>query len=534
MVIFLCLVLTGNPSFGPPGVEAAIKPEYGGKCTIALARTEIDLDPLKCDNWEEHWIQDQMFECLFTMDHGQVYPELASQASSSANNTIWHIQLLPDVLFTSQKQLTAYDVSYSLQRAALFQSQSRLGFPGPLHDLKGYHDYVHDDAESISGIVVHSATELALHFIQAQPFLREELSRIEYAIIAEGSFCETHPIGTGPFGLSPTMGKKTGLIELEAHASYRRGRPYLERLVFLLGTPPSTAAHLFEQGQIDLFFQLYGQWPTLQAFLNTELYEVQILKPPALVFLDLNSRNPCLQDHSIKQALCDALERDAMLTILLSGQGAIARAIIDSNFSPYFPLFEVDTPDDQPPEKNIAENTLKKCDQPLQLIVPERFPILENIADRIQVNLLKSDILVRIEKLPLSQFEKQLANMTYDSALHYSIFDQTEPAFILEQFVLSLSGPSSDRSGVLKPFYDRLLYYKKNKTTESKELNPLYPIEHDLVQSKFFFPLFHPHFAAVTTKRMKGMNWTVTSIPRFENVWFMPDMFDESNALENR
>ncbi|PYM66711.1 MAG: peptide ABC transporter substrate-binding protein, partial [Candidatus Rokuibacteriota bacterium] len=140
------------------------------------------------------------------------------------------------------------------------------------------------------------------------------------------------PIGTGPFRFKEYVAGSH--IILEKNPTYwRKGRPYLDRVVFKI-TPDETARVIaLERGELDL--QGYYGFPFSELERLKKLPELKTVFDPTafapIMMAPINLRGPILSKPEVRQALAHAVNREEILERALFGVGKVAVSPIPSS-----------------------------------------------------------------------------------------------------------------------------------------------------------------------------------------------------------
>jgi peptide/nickel transport system substrate-binding protein len=140
------------------------------------------------------------------------------------------------------------------------------------------------------------------------------------------------PIGTGPFKFKEWV--RGSHIELARNDDYwKPGQPYLDGIIFRFIPDAASRALALERGdahqsQFDAIepFEVRRLAALPNLTMTTRGYE--FLSP--IMWLDINCRNPPLNDKRVRQALLHAMDRDFILRNLFFGMGKVATGPIAS------------------------------------------------------------------------------------------------------------------------------------------------------------------------------------------------------------
>jgi MarR-like DNA-binding transcriptional regulator SgrR of sgrS sRNA len=102
--------------------------------------------------------------------------------------------------------------------------------------------------EPVDGITVNGEHELRITTHRIEPLLIDRLAQV--LIARPGGAADRFFVGTGPY--RPVAWKKGERLQLEAFGNYWRGRPAIDRAVFVAAvTPGEERAHL-SRGEVDI------------------------------------------------------------------------------------------------------------------------------------------------------------------------------------------------------------------------------------------------------------------------------------------
>ncbi len=246
------------------------------------------------------------YESLFTVtEDGEVEPQLATGWERSDDDRTWEFTLRDDVVFHNGESLTADDVVFSLERV-FFDEFSRL------------EELPVEDIEAVDERTVAVTTE--------DPFasLPGHLARPGAAIVSpdslddDGEFDE--PIATGPFQFESW--DPDAEIVLSRHEEYYGEVPSIERAVYERIDDPETELLSLQSGELDLAKDLPNSAiAELEADDATDLYTTDGGSERIFVF---NTDAPPLDERPVRQAICQAIDREAIVDTALDGVGAPA------------------------------------------------------------------------------------------------------------------------------------------------------------------------------------------------------------------
>lgn len=238
-------------------------------------------------------------------------PELAT-SWDRLDALTWRLHLRRGVSFTNGEPFTAAAVKYSIES----QAASR----GSVHTYLSNVATVRIVDEFTVDLVTREPDAMTLRNLTAVYVYPPEYGR------TAGTAFSSRPIGTGPFTFVDW--KKGESVTLQANRRYwntslwREGPP-LDTVVFRVCPDPSTRLAMLLSGEVDLVDNLS---PDMLARLKGQPH-VRVTSFPGYkrMFLHVDARPgsaPPLDDVRVRRALNYAIDRNAIIETLLSGQAA--------------------------------------------------------------------------------------------------------------------------------------------------------------------------------------------------------------------
>jgi peptide/nickel transport system substrate-binding protein/oligopeptide transport system substrate-binding protein len=322
-----------------PPARVTHKPAIGGTYQRPLGNDPGTLDPPRLTDIYGVTVVNQIFDGLIEFDaHLNVLPALAESWSASPDGLVWTFQLRRDVRFHNGREVVAADVVYSLSRfldPAVDSPRSWF-----LEKVKGAEAFRSGTTKSLDSVkaVDHYTVQIMLDEAFA-PFIsilglphlsivpKEEIER-------EGADFASAPMGTGPFRF--VHWKRGEEIVLEANEQHFRGRPFLDRIRFVIfpGTNQTEMIQAFEHGKLE-----DSPIPPekRQAFLQSNIYQV-IRKPTlSLLLIGFNVERPPLDRQKIRQSINYAIDKVQVNAEVQGGRYVVARGILPPGMPGYTP-----------------------------------------------------------------------------------------------------------------------------------------------------------------------------------------------------
>jgi len=290
----------------------------GATLRIALGTDVSIFDAARATGLQTFGIINQVTETLVLLDHkGRPVPHLATSWSLSKDGRTWTIKLRPGIKFTDGTPFDAAAVKFNIERMRqLSPGRAAVGM--------------------VTGVSVVDDTTVAIHTEGGtyQPLI----ATLAYGPMAMNSPAAVQRLGdrygtpeggaagTGPFRfVSWRRGQE---IRLEVNREYWGGAPKLEAVV--MRVIPDTGARIIalESGDVDLIHNV----PPADATRLSRTGRFAIINPPSVRVLRLYLNNSwgSLQDKKVRQAVCFAINRDAIIRNLFQGLGKASDSPVPS------------------------------------------------------------------------------------------------------------------------------------------------------------------------------------------------------------
>lgn len=347
LVALLTFVIAGcnEPQPQKPVEEkAASKPKYGGIYHRAFADPYCLIDPAHIKESNSNEVCRQMYDGLVEFSASDtVVPCLAESWTISENKLVYTFKLRNDVHFHSVvngvrtknggRLLTAEDVKFSFERLLAPRENSENNF---FNIIKGADDYFKGIASEVAGIKILASDSVS--FELEHPFAPFVSSLgVTNAFIVPHEDAETLdelPVGTGAF---KWKGKTEDRITLEANMDYFRGRPWLDGIEFVFISKEEDRFSEFMAGKLqhvdlpDSVYQKMKHDPEHSKYiLESNLW--------GLNFLGMNVTVPPFDNKLVRQALNYAVDRDAIVKLVLNGRAQVANGILTPGIPGHDPL----------------------------------------------------------------------------------------------------------------------------------------------------------------------------------------------------
>ncbi|MDO5520131.1 MAG: ABC transporter substrate-binding protein [bacterium] len=293
------------------------EPTNGGTVVVGIQQDIDSLDPHKA-------VAAGTSEVLFNVYEGLVKPDkegnlngaVASDYKISEDGMTYTFTLRDGIKFHNGNPVTVKDIVYSVKRSAgLLDKEDNSIVVGSA--LKNISEVKATDDKTVEIKLKSADTEL--------------LGYLTFAIIPEGyEKCDTAPIGTGPFKFtSYTAGQN---IVIEKNADYWGKQAYLDKVTFKVVEKAETAMMELQAGSIDIYPYITED----QAAQIKSQFDIEVGNMNLVQALFLNNGTKPFDNEKVRQALCYAIDRQAILDMVAGGKGNIIGSGVFSGFTKYF------------------------------------------------------------------------------------------------------------------------------------------------------------------------------------------------------
>lgn len=270
----------------------------------------------------------------------QIVPGLADSWDVSEDGLTYTFHLHEGVTFHNGDPFTADDVVYTVNR---MMDPATLAKNTDIYYgvVAGAADFYDGNADSVSGVkaIDDLTVEFTLESAYA-PFLsclatpggsifnRESTEGVDdFGVNPASCF------GTGPFQVTEwELGSQVTLV---ANPNYFKGAPQIDGITLAIVSDADTQRMMFEEGSIDVFNFDYAE-SQLQYFLDNG-YEDQIVSGSraGTYYFMFNTAIEPLNDVNVRKALQMAIDRQAILDALYSGEGKVLSTFIPEGVLSY-------------------------------------------------------------------------------------------------------------------------------------------------------------------------------------------------------
>ena len=273
------------------------------------------LDPHKSEAAGTREVLFNVFEGLVKpTPEGDLAPALAESWTISDDHLTYTFTLRPDALFHNGAAVTAEDVRYSLLRRV------EGGADAEIISVPAF--------SAIDTIEIPDGNTLVLTLTEPSV---EFLSYLTSAVIPQDyDGQDTAPVGTGPFRFVSRTAQDS--LVLERFDGYWGEKAKLDRVTYRIIENADSILMSLQSGAVDLFAHL----TTTQVRQLGDEFQIAEGTMNLVQALYLNNAVAPFDDTRVRQALCCAVDRQAVLDLAFDGYGALIGSSMYPAFGKYF------------------------------------------------------------------------------------------------------------------------------------------------------------------------------------------------------
>lgn len=359
------------------GSEASVS--YGGNITVGITQDLDSLDPHKAVAAGTKEVLVNIFDGLIKVDKdGNFVPAVASSYEISPDGLKYEFTLREGVKFHNGKVVTADDVIYSLKRVAgLADTDDPLVYVEPVFSIISE---INKTEKGIEVVLSEPATELIGYFTCS-------------IIPCDYDAQDTAPVGCGPFKfVSYEPMQKMVLAKNDDY--YISELPYLDGVTFKINASTDAAFLELMAGSMDIFpYLTFDQANQLSGTYTIESGTMNLVQA---LFLN-NARAP-FDDIRVRQAICHAIDKQAVLNVVAGGKGEVIGTGMFPSFSKYY---DASLAGSYPTDLEKAKELLAEAGYPegieFTISVPSNYDFHVKTAEVIVDQLARAGIKAKIQ-----------------------------------------------------------------------------------------------------------------------------------------
>ncbi len=311
----------------PSAADAASGgPEHGGTVIVAMANDPPTVNPDVSTGSPDAFVGCMIYEALIRFDPGfKVAPNLASSWDIAPDGLTYTLHLVT-ANWQDGQPFTSADVQYTLSEvsgkygpffAAASKAIKSIDTPDPhtvvIHMERPFGPLL------FSLTCEQNASILPAHLLRGKDVLSSPLTL-------------SSPVGTGPFKVGEWV--RGDHLTLERNPDYwRKGEPYLDRIIAKFIPDPTSRVLGLQAGEIDYIDEYYLPLSAYRMIEHDPRFQLQEVGYPDDDLIILNTKHAPLDRPEVRQALMIGLDRDYILKNVFFGVGQVGMGPIDSRMT---------------------------------------------------------------------------------------------------------------------------------------------------------------------------------------------------------
>ena len=288
--------------------------DHGNEIAVGIAQDlDNSLDPYQMTAAGTREVMFNVFEGLVKPDSSGSYVNaVASDVSVSEDGLTYTFTLRDGVVFHNGETCTTEDVLYSFETCAATSVTSAV-------------------VEALSAVTDTSVdgNQITMTLSAPNPDFLSYVASV-YIVPAGYDQQATQPVGTGPFKFLSRSVQEN--IILEKHTEYYGAPAYLDRVTYRIFEDANALFTALNSGSLDLVAHLTSD----QVSNLTNGYNVLEGTMNLVQAMYLNNAVEPFTDERVRQALCYAVDVDAMLALTADGHGTKVGSSMYPAFTKYF------------------------------------------------------------------------------------------------------------------------------------------------------------------------------------------------------
>lgn len=277
--------------------------------TITIGNDVGNLDPDKYTNWNDYWAYGNMFEGLYRPNEkGDLAPGLAEGVQISPNGLQYRFTLRANAKFHNGDPVTSDDIIFSVQRtrdpAIQNQRASLLNNIERIEKIDDRTFVVH-----VRQIDADTIAKLSLYW-QVKPKKYIES-------VGNDAFAQK-PVGTGPFAFVER--KRSEFLKMRAFDGFWGPKAKVKDVTIKIAPEEQSRLAQVMAGETDAATPIS---PVLAARI-AQMPTLQVIRVPAFlnVLVYFGTKHPEMAKKEVRQAMCMAIDREAMIKTIMLGYAA--------------------------------------------------------------------------------------------------------------------------------------------------------------------------------------------------------------------
>lgn len=468
--------------------------------TLRIARGQLtdSLDAQKTSALVAHEVMWQIYDSLIYLDEmGTVHPGLATEWSFSDDNLTVTYTLREGVNFHDGTPFNAAAVQATVERHLDPATASPTAYMlGPIDSVTAIDEYT----------VAYTYTEPFVPMFVGLGY--SYCAPISVTAAAErGDDFGRNPVGTGPYKFVEWTADDTIVLEKNPEHTWTTSYyeveqpPQVDRVEFVVIPEDATRLASLESGEIDLVAGTDAV-PIDKIRVLQDTPGISVVTRPALgcYYAYINTTRELMSDERVRQALNYAIDKEALVGLVLDGNGAASSSPLGSGFGDYNPDLNAYSYDPEQAKALLAEAGVT---EPLELkFLVIASPVYQRAAEVIQENLAAVNINVTIEALPVADVFAQGPSGDFDLCFFYYTYTDPDVLYL----ILSTRGGSLAWSFTDDEEMNDWLDAQRAEFDPDARRELLWQVQERVNSSSYFLFLWEGVYVAASREEIAGVN----------------------------
>ncbi|MGE3466939.1 MAG: ABC transporter substrate-binding protein, partial [Pyrinomonadaceae bacterium] len=378
-------------------------------------------------------VRNLMFNALIRKNENFEYVgELATEITTSEDGKMITLTLHDGVKFHNGQAFTSADVKYTFDE--LFKSNGYKS--GAFYDQPPANAAGGEKAPSVAHIeALETPDAVTVVFKLQRAALRNQLlsNLVAIPIIPQGTVDQQkdNPVGSGPFKFV-SFDPAQNTVELASNADYWEGAPKIEKLRLKTLTDANSLQAELQTGGVDIAPNPSNLPPDiLNSMSGNPNLKIDQFDGSNIQYLVFNTQSPPLDNVKVRQAIGYAVDRQKIVTELLSDQARVAHSILPPQSWAYSPGTQYSY---DPAKAKQLLNEAGYKNEPIVFKYGAGNAAVSQYAQVIQSSLNEAGLNVQIETLEVGVIRKQLAQGQFQMYTGVWIGGNQDPIFLHDLF----------------------------------------------------------------------------------------------------
>ncbi len=475
--------------------EAELEPAVGGKLVYVLSADPRTLDPHKSSLLVEDTVLRYVGASLVAKDPltNEMIPYLAESWTVSEDGLTYEFKLRKDVKFHDGTPFTAHEYAWTLNRAKdpLTQATAIAAMLTGVVSAEAVDDYTLQLKMAWPNYPLLENAALVFYFQPLSPAYVEEM----------GEDYGRHPIGVGPFKFKEWQTGEKIVLERNPDFAWgpahtRGGAPYIETIEFRIIPEYATTLAGLESGEID-----YAEMQSkdVDRIKDTEQFQIlgsllQGISP----FVTLNTSQPPFDDILVRQAFNLAVNRDALVQVVMHGHAIPHYGPITPSVPGYWPgteyigyHYNLDKAKSLMEEAGYSFNDdgmLEKDGQALALVL-KTTPGSSKVAEILQEQFRALGVEIQIEQLEVGILREEYSSGNYTLGMRGLVHPDISLLFAMfHSSMIGAWNSSFVNEAQVDQFISDMLYTAEDKMHKEAAI----ALQRHVVEQAYIVPLYTP------------------------------------------